>query len=428
MNNDQGMNKLQGLLIKVSEKMNKNIYVNAIKDGMLAYLPFTFIASIFLIIAFFPIPGFADLVSSITGLEESVWMGKLLLVNDASLGIGGLLVLLSISRKLADRMQIDDMQVQLTALVAFIILIPFGSGESGTFISTSYFAAQSIFLAIVVSIAVARIYLAIDRKGIKIKMPDSIPPAVSKPFESIIPSLIIITLFWLVRIIVDATVGTDVFEIFNTIVGVPIASIGGSLIGIIIVVIFQQLLWFFGIHGSSIVAGVMTPILQVLQDQNKVASLAGDVPQNIINQSFFDNFASIGVVGSIIAIIIIAKSKQYRQMKKIAGVPYIFNVGEPTLFGIPLMMNATYFIPLIFSNVASILISYIAFASGIVPIPTGLVQLPWTTPLVLSGYFVTGSVMGALLQITCLVVVTLIWLPFVKVADAQIIEEEKANE
>ncbi len=425
---DQKIGKLQEILVVVSEKMNGNIYVNAIKEGMLAYLPFTFIASVFLIIAFLPIPGFADLVSNITGLEESVWVGKLLLVNDASLGIGGLLVLLSISRKLADKMEIDGMQVQLTALVAFMILVPLGASETGTFIASSYFAAQSIFLSIVIAMSTARIYQIIDNKGIKIKMPDSVPPAVAQPFESIIPSLLIVTLFWIIRLFFDGVIGADVFATFNTVVGIPLQAVGGSIFGVIIAMVFAQLLWFFGIHGASIVSGVYTPVLQVLQDQNKMATMAGDLPQNIINQSFWDSYASIGVIGSIIAIIIIAKSKQYIQMKKIAGVPYIFNVGEPTLFGIPLMMNVTYFIPLVFSNVASIVISYIAFASGIVPIPTGLVQLPWTTPLVISGYFVTGSIMGALLQVVCLVVVTLIWIPFVKIADAQILEEENQVE
>lgn len=425
---DKKTNKLQETLVVVSEKMNGNIYVNAIKDGMLAYLPFTFIASVFLIIAFLPIPGFANLVSNITGLEESVWIGKLLLVNDASLGIGGLLVLLSISRKLADKMEIDGMQVQLTALVAFMVLVPLGASESGTFIASSYFAAQSIFLSIVIAMSTAKIYQIIDGKGIKIKMPESVPPAVAQPFESIIPSLLIITLFWMIRLFFDGVVGADVFTTFNTVVGIPLQAVGGSIFGVIIAMVFAQLLWFFGIHGASIVTGVYTPVLQVLQDQNKMATMAGDLPQNIINQSFWDSYASIGVIGSIIAIIIIAKSKQYIQMKKIAGVPYIFNVGEPTLFGIPLMMNATYFIPLVFSNVASIVISYVAFASGIVPIPTGLVQLPWTTPLVISGYFVTGSIMGALLQVVCLVVVTLIWIPFVRIADAQILEEEQKLE
>lgn len=419
---------LQEVLGKVSVKLSGNIYINAIKDGMLAYMPFAFIASIFLIIAFFPVPAFTDFVSNITGLEAGIWQGKLALVNDASLGIGGLLVLLAISRSLADKLNINGMQVTLTSVVAFVLLVPFGSDKSGSFIATTYLGAQTIFLSIIISIVTAKVYQFIDRKGIKIKMPAAVPPAVSAPFESIIPSLVVITLFWILRLVIDAFNGGSALAIFNTVLGMPLQAVGGALPGIIIVKIFSQLLWFFGIHGDSIVNGVMTPIFQVLQDANKTISMAGGTPTNIICQSFWDSFGGIGIVGSIIAIILIAKSKRYKEMKKIAGVPYIFNVGEPTLFGIPLMMNVVYFIPFILSNVVSILIAYAAFALKLVPVCTGIAQVPWTTPLIVSGYLTTGSVAGSILQIVCLVAVVLLWLPFVKVADNQILQEEKQLE
>lgn len=422
------MDKLQEILGKVSIKLSGNLYINAIKDGMLAYMPFAFIASIFLIIAFFPIPAFTDFVSSITGLEAAVWQGKLTLVNDASLGIGGLLVLLSISRSLADKLGINGIQVTMTSVVAFMLLVPFGANDTGNFISVTYLGAQTIFLSIVISIISAKVYKFINDKGIKIKMPAAVPPAVAAPFESIIPSFVVIFIFWLLRLTIDAFDGGSALAVFNFILGVPLQKVGGSLIGVVIVKMFSQLLCFFGIHGDSIVNGVMTPIFQVLQDANKTVSMAGGTPVNIINQSFWDSFAGIGIVGAIIAIVIIAKSKRYKEMKKIAGVPYIFNVGEPTLFGIPLMMNVIYFIPFIISNVVSILISYVAFATGLVPVCTGLAQVPWTTPLVISGYLATGSIAGSILQIVCLIVVVLIWLPFVRIADNQLIKEEAALE
>ena len=422
------MDKLQEILGKVSIKLSGNLYINAIKDGMLAYMPFAFIASIFLIIAFFPIPAFTDFVSSITGLEAAVWQGKLTLVNDASLGIGGLLVLLSISRSLADKLGINGIQVTMTSVVAFMLLVPFGANDTGNFISVTYLGAQTIFLSIVISIISAKVYKFINDKGIKIKMPAAVPPAVAAPFESIIPSFVVIFIFWLLRLTIDAFDGGSALAVFNFILGVPLQKVGGSLIGVVIVKMFSQLLWFFGIHGDSIVNGVMTPIFQVLQDANKTVSMAGGTPVNIINQSFWDSFAGIGIVGAIIAIVIIAKSKRYKEMKKIAGVPYIFNVGEPTLFGIPLMMNVIYFIPFIISNVVSILISYVAFATGLVPVCTGLAQVPWTTPLVISGYLATGSIAGSILQIVCLIVVVLIWLPFVRIAYNQLIKEEAALE
>ena len=423
-NKNSFFDTLSQVLGKVSVKLSGNIYINTIKDGMLAYMPFAFIASIFLIIAFFPVPAFTDFITNITGLETAVWQGKLALVNDASLGIGGLLVLLSISRSLADKLKINGMQVSLTAVVAFMLLVPFGSQEGLKFIDVTYLGAQTIFLSILISIVTAKVYQFIDNKGIKIKMPAAVPPAVSAPFESIIPSFVVITIFWVLRLVIDAFGGGSALAVFNSVLGMPLQAVGGSLPGVIIVKMFSQLLWFFGIHGDSIVNGVMTPIFQVLQDANKTVSMAGGVPTNIICQSFWDSFASIGIIGSIIAIVLIAKSKRYKEMKKIAGVPYIFNVGEPTLFGIPLMMNVIYFIPFILSNVASIVISYIAFALNLVPVCTGLAQVPWTTPLIISGYLTTGSIAGSILQIVCLVAVVLIWLPFVRVADHQLVKEE----
>lgn len=411
---------------KISTKLSGNIYINAIKDGMLAYMPFAFIASVYLIIAFFPVPAFTNFITNLTG--SPAWIGKMCMVNDASLGIGGLLVLLSISKSLAEKLEINNTQVMLTSVVAFMLLVPFGSGESGSFIETTYLGAQTIFLSIIISIVSAKVYKFIDNKGIKIKMPAAVPPAVAAPFESIIPSMIVITLFWVLRLVIDAFDGGSALAIFNYVLGVPLQKAGGSLIGVIVVKIFSQLLWFFGIHGDSIVNGVMTPIFQVLQDANKTVSIAGGTPTNIINMSFWDSFASIGIIGSILAIVLIAKSKRYKEMKKIAAVPYIFNVGEPTLFGIPLMMNVIYFIPFILSNVVSILISYAAFALGLVPVCTGLAQVPWTTPIIISGYLTTGSIAGSILQLVCLIAVILLWLPFVRIADKQLLEEEAAAE
>lgn len=425
MTNNSFFDKLYEVLGPLSTKLSQNIYIDSIKNGMLGYMPFTFIASIFLIIAFLPIDAYQNFMVSVFGPN---FVPNLCLVNSASLGLGGVLVLLTVSRSLAEHMELNATQIQITALVCYMLLIPFGADEAaGSFIAVSFMGAQSIFLSIITSILVCIVYRQIDRMGIKIKMPASVPPAVAAPFESIIPSMACITLFWLIRLAIDNFNGTSALAIFNAVLGAPLQAAGGSLIGLIFVKMFSQLLWFFGIHGDSIVNAVMTPILQTLQMENQAASLAGSVPTNIICQSFFDSYASIGIIGSIFAICLIAKSARYKEMKRIAMPPYIFNVGEPTLFGIPLMMNVIYFIPFLLANVVSILIAYAAMATGLVPICTGLAQVPWTTPLLISGYFATGSIMGSVLQAVCLVAVVAIWMPFVKIADRQIYEEEQAE-
>ena len=408
--------RLQRNLSKFAAKMGSNIYVTTIRDAMLAYVPFTFIASIFLILACFPIEGVNNFISSVLHCEAAVWQGKLLYVYNASIAIGGLLVVVTSSHTLAEKLKLNQLQITVTALISYLILTPLTTSEAGDAISLTSVSAQSMFCAILVGIFATKIYQFIDSKNIKIKMPSSVPPAVSAPFESLIPSLLSITVFWIVRIILDAF-GTDAVSLINNTLGLPLILVGGSVFGVVFAEIFQQILWFFGIHGSSIVSGVMTPILQVLEDQNKNLSMLGDLPTNVICQSYFSHFAAIGIPGAVIAALIVAKSKHYKEIAKISVVPYAFGVGEPALFGFPMMLNFDLLIPFVITPAISAIISYIAFSVGLVPIPTGLVQLPWTTPPVISGFLVTGSWKGAALQIVLYVVATLIWIPFIRKAD-----------
>src|SRR5699024_8617197 len=117
----------------------------------------------FLIIGNFPIPSVNNWMASLFNLTATQWSTKLAIVNDASLAIGGLLVLLAVSRTLADEMKINGMQVMLTSVVSFMVLTPYKTTKAGSFLDITTIGAQSIFLAILVSIAVAVIYRAIDR-------------------------------------------------------------------------------------------------------------------------------------------------------------------------------------------------------------------------------------------------------------------------
>lgn len=241
-------------LSRFASAMGNNIYVMAIRDAMLAYVPFTFIASIFLILACFPSEGFNQLVSSVLNCDAAVWQGKLLYVYNASIAIGGLLVAITISHSIAGKMKLNQLQVTLTALVNYLILTPNVMSDAGNAISLTSVSAQAMFCAILTGLFTAKIYQIIDRKGIKIKMPESVPPAVSAPFESLIPSLFAIVIFWAVRLIMDA-LGTDAVSLINNTLGLPLIIIGGSVFGVVFAKLFEQLLWFFGLHGGSIVSG-----------------------------------------------------------------------------------------------------------------------------------------------------------------------------
>lgn len=418
------MQKLQEKLSRFTGVISSNIYIVAIRDAMLAYTPFTIIASIFLILANMPFKGFNNAVSAVLHMDAAVWQGKLMTVYFVSLNIAGFLVVLTASYAIASQLGVNLIQTLVTNVIAFLVLIPLGEGNT---LALGDLGATSMFSAIIVALVGTRIYKLIDDRGIKIRMPDSVPPAVSAPFEALIPSAVVITLFWVIRMITDAF-GTTFVAVINGTLGIPLLVVGGSLFGTIFVKVFGQLLWFFGIHGDSIVQGVMTPIWQVLEDENRAAALAGEALPHVINNSFMSHFCGIGLVGAVIAALIIAKSRQYKEISRIAIVPYIFNVGEPALFGFPLMLNFKLFIPFIFSNAVSALIAYVAMSIGLVAVPTGIVQLPWTMPVILSGFMVTQSISGAVLQLVQLIVATLIWMPFMRRADAEVYRMEQAQE
>lgn len=421
-------NFIENKLLPVADKISRQRHLQALRDGMLAYLPFTIISSIFLIIAFLPIPGYEEFMTNLFN-DGGAWQGKLIYVTNSTNDVASLFVLTATAYSLAKSYKVDKLQASLTALAAFLVVTPYIAGEAGSGIPIVKIGAQAMFVAFIVAMVSVEIYRRMEQKGIVIKMPDAVPPAVAKPFASLVPAFITIAAFWGIRLVFEIALNSDLFTTINLIIGKPLLLLGGSLGGFVIALLFEQLLWFFGIHGGSIVSsGAMNPIWTVLEDANRVASIAGEAPTNIINLSFRNSFASIGVVGAIIAIVIVAKSKQYKEVGKVGLVPYAFNIGEPVLFGVPLMLNPIYFIPLVITPSVSAIIAYFAFAAKLVPIPTGLAQLPWTTPPIISGYLVTGSISGSILQIVLLITTTLIWVPFVKMADKQICKEEEKRE
>lgn len=418
------LNKLQEKLSRFTGALSSNVYIMSIRDAMLAYMPFTIIASIFLILANMPFAGFNNLVSAVLHMDAAVWQGKLMYVYFVSLNIAGFLVILTASHAIATYLEQNVIQVMVTNVVAFLVLFPLGEGNT---LAMGDLGATSMFCALLVSLIGARLYKFINDRGFKIHMPDSVPPAVSAPFEALIPSTVVILVFWVLRLVTEAG-STTLVAFINGTLGIPLMLVGGSLFGSLFAKFFEQLLWFFGIHGGSIVSGVMTPIWQVLEDENRAAALAGQAIPHIISNSFYTHFMSIGLVGAVIAALIVAKSRQYKEISRIAIVPYIFGVGEPALFGFPLMLNFKLFIPFVCSNVVSAVIAYVSMSIGLVAVPTGLVQLPWTMPIILSGFMVTQSISGAVLQVVQLVVATLIWIPFMRGADKEVCAQEQAPE
>ena len=263
-------------------------------------------------------------------------------------------------------------------------------------------------------------------------MPQGVPDAVSRSFSSLIPITLTLTVFLIIRILFSLTPYETVQNFIYTVLQEPLTALGSGLAATIVAVILIQIFWFFGLHGQIIVNSVFDPIWYTLNNQNLEAFQHGQALPNIITKQFVDSFL-VGMGGSgmtlavVILIFIIGRSRQIKELGKLGGPAGIFNVNEPIIFGLPIIMNPLVLIPWIIAPVVVTIVTYFSMATGLVPKPAGII-VPWTTPIVLNGFLATGNAwQGGVLQLVNLLIVMAIWWPFLKVLDKNYYEKEKSG-
>lgn len=287
-----------------------------------------------------------------------------------------------------------------------------------------------MFLGIFTAFTSAELYRFFVKKNWAIKMPPGVPEAVSKSFSALIPIALTLTIFLVVRILFSYTSFDTVQNFIYTIIQKPLTALGSGLPATIIAVLLIQLFWFFGLHGQIIVNSVFDPIWYTLNDQNLKAFQAGQELPNVITKQFIDSFlVGMGGTGMTLAVIVliflIGRSRQIKELGKLGGPAGIFNVNEPIIFGLPIVMNPLVLIPWLLAPVVVTIITYVSMATGIVPKPAGVI-VPWTTPIIINGFLATGNHwQGGALQLVNLIVVMLIWWPFLKILDKNYYENEK---
>lgn len=255
-------------------------------------------------------------------------------------------------------------------------------------------------------------------------MPEQVPQAIAKQFEAMIPAFVIFLSSMIVYILAKSlTNGGTFIEMIYSAIQVPLQGLTGSLYGAIGIAFFISFLWWFGVHGQSVVNGVVTALLLSNLDANKAMLASGNLSlengAHIVTQQFLDSFLILSgsgiTFGLVVAMLFAAKSKQYQALGKVAAFPTIFNVNEPVVFGFPIVMNPVMFVPFILVPVLAAVIVYGAIATGFMQ-PFSGVTLPWSTPAILSGFLV-GGWQGVVTQLLVLVISTVVYFPFFKIQD-----------
>lgn len=417
--------KIEGPLMTMGEKLNNNKVLQILRDAFMLAFPLTIFGSITLIIANFPF------LSNIIGEEGAAMLNALLgPASTATMSIATVFICLGIGYYFSKDRGCDAIFGGAIALAAFILVTPMEMThvlEDGSEIVVSNIldinrlGAKGMFVGMFGSFLAAWLYCWATEKKWTIKMPSSVPPAVSKSFSALIPACLTLSVFLLIRIAFLYTPWGNIHDFIYEIVQAPLTALGSTLWATLVAIFAVQLLWFFGLHGQIIVNSVLDPIWNALTLENLTAFQAGQAIPNIVTKQFIEIF-TVGIGGSgmtLAAVLILAfmcRSKTLKQVGRLALPAGCFNVNEPVIFGLPIVLNPTILIPWIVAPLINVIIVYFSMASGLVPLTTG-VTVPWTTPIFISGMLATNSWQGGVVQLVELAVVFVCWLPFLKALD-----------
>ncbi|WP_419792254.1 lactose-specific PTS transporter subunit EIIC [Staphylococcus chromogenes] len=421
------MNKLIGFIEKGKpffEKLSRNIYLRAIRDGFISAMPVILFSSIFLLIAYVP---------NIFGFTWSKHIeAAIMKPYGYTMGVVGLLVAGTTAKALTDAYnrrlestnQINFISTMLASICGFLFLAANPLEEGG--FANAFMGTKGLLTAFLSAFVTVIIYNICVKNNVTIKMPKEVPPNISQVFKDLIPfTLVILVLYGLdltVRAIINTNVAEAIVKLFE-----PLFTAADGYVGITLIFGAFALFWFVGIHGPSIVEPAIAAITYANIETNFKMLQAGEHADKILTPGTQMFIATMGGTGATLVVPFIfmwlSKSKRNKAIGRASVVPTFFGVNEPILFGAPIVLNPVFFIPFITAPIVNVWI--FKFFVDVLGMNSFSVVLPWTTPGPLGVIMGTGfEVWAFVLALVLIVVDVLIYYPFFKVYDKQILEDE----
>ncbi|WP_285141693.1 PTS sugar transporter subunit IIC [Lactococcus petauri] len=409
-------------------KIGMQRHMVAIRNGVISTLSLILIGSFIMVFANFPIPAVAEWLAPHTA--------NLTIPFRITMGLMAIYASFAMGDSLAKSYDLDGVTGGVLSLAAFLTLtIPLnvdtvlteaGEAAIGWVLPMQYLGGAGMFSAILTMIFAVEIYRFFIKRNITIKMPDGVPPAVGRSFGALLPGGFIIIFLWIVRVMLNFDINAFIMSIFN-----PIADLmGNNMFGALLPMIFIHLLWAAGVHGMNIIGSIVRPMWLMMLDAN-MAAMADGTPLTqlpyVAPEQFYQWFVTMGGAGVTLVLVFLlftCRAKYLRDMAKLTFVPGLFNINEPLIFGMPLMMNPVFTIPFVLNPIILTIVSYSAVRLGLV---NGFVaNVPWTLPAPIGAYMATGNDWRAIILVLVnLFIAGLIYYPFVKMYDKQMLEEEK---
>lgn len=431
------INHLDKVLTPFSAKLAGNKVLQAIKDAFILSIPFTVVGSFVNLIKMQLEYWLVFFNVSLQGFWEWV-ISVLNTVGSTAMGLIGIVIVLSSSYFYAKSLQKENDKIipittSLLALVTYFTVVPnqitVGSEVASAY-ALNFFNYEGMFSGLLIGIITAYLYNKLVKSEFTIKLPDSVPSGILNSFRAVIPITILLILFSVIKELV-VFAGYDTLQgLITEVLVAPLSNIGSGLPAVIVVILLMQLLWFFGLHGFSIMWGLISVIwLPIFMGQIELYSEKGDLSliTQVAPNTITNIYAMIGGSGStlalIVALLLVApKNSAERSVAKVGLIPGLFNINEPIIFGIPIVLNPIMFLPFVFIPVINAIISYTAVSMGLV-VPM-VVLNSGVEPVFLNAFVLGGfHISPVILMFLLFVLDIILYVPFVKVMLRKTMEE-----
>lgn len=401
-------------------------------EGFIRCSPITLGIAFITIIGNFPIPAWTAWLSEI-GL-----MSHVTAITNGATGVLSLYVIYSLAMAYAKRINANEKNSAIISLAFFIMIMPQtitttvmenGAATESVInaLKLDYLGGQGLFIGMLVAIIVTKLYGWLSTKNLNLKLPDSVPPMVSQSLSPVFVVTIIFVLAFIIRVLFSYTAAGDIINFFIQVINAPLNNLVANPISMILLAGLLSLLWFFGIH-NAVLQGPLGAISLTMLAGNITAYQNGEPLPYLMPAVVFAGMSCAGFMGIVVGMMFRCKSQKFKQLAKLSFIPSIFNITEPIMFGMPIIMNPIFFIPQVFPQIIAGLVTW-GLASTILPVTMNpfMSLMPWTTPAFIKMPLL-GGINFCIIMLICFAITALIWYPFLKVADRREYEMEKALE
>lgn len=439
-------------LVPIANKLGNQRHLASIRDGMVVAIPLSILGGVCLIISTPPfkpetLPNWGFFSDLLLGWYNWAQANKaaLQLPYNMTMALMGLFVTFAIAHHLANRYEMPTLNSSVVSTAVFLIvssplvkavpadLITEGAAVSdmlaggANFIPMTYLDAKGIFTGIICAIGCVEIMHFMLEKDIRFKLPEGVPPAIASSFDAIMPLFVCVFVFYAASLIIQSISGQLLPSLIMTILAPAVSGLD-SLVGICLITIIAQTFWFFGLHGASITQPIRLPFMQMYLAANIAAFSASETIPHFFTQPFWSYVICLGGGGSTLGLCILllkSKSKELKTLGKLSIGPAVFNINEPIIFGLPMVLNPLMMIPFIFVPVVNSIIAYTCMYFNI--IGRGVIETPWTTPAPLGAALGCMDIKAGLLVIGLIVLDMVLYYPFVKLMEKEKLAEEQGQ-